>query len=269
MLEKGSETTLPIHLSKSAPDNHAVSSSSPVRQEMIQSIKSLDDMLISSYRASLSHHSYARLSHSKKTDVETGVDVIFVGEAENAQLGIEDVSLSEIAIDQDKTQSHKKEKIISNEMGCNIQEGTTYTVPVHKLYHEKKEIPHDKQSNKNNGYISRSSIKQIVKRNSSNVFFQPRALQSSSGPSQVESPNSRGNTYFSYQHKTPPNDHKANVYRKLNSSESVDGSPAKVQSNRPSFVLEDGLIINTNVKGLSAHSKKMSMFLHLFCSMFY
>ena len=115
MLEKSSEATLPIHLSKSAPDNHAVSSSSPVRQEMIQSIKSLDDMLISSYRASLSHHSYACLSHSKKTDVETGVDVIFFGEAENAQLGIEDVYLSEIAIDQDKTQSHKKEKIISNE----------------------------------------------------------------------------------------------------------------------------------------------------------
>ena len=267
MLEKSSGTTLPIHLSKSVPDNHADSSSSSVRQEMIRSIKSLDDMLISSCRASLSHHSYSCFSQSEKTDVGTEGNVILVGEAEDAQLGIEDVGLSEIVIDQEKTQQHKKEKTTGHGIECCNHGGTTNAVPVHKFYHEKNKFPRDKQSSKNNSSFPRSTAKQIVKTNNSYVSVQPRVPQSSSGPSQVESTYIQGKTSFGYQHKTP-NDHNANFYPNLNSRESADEPPTKVHSNKPSFVVEDGLVINTNVKGLSTHSKKMSTFLHLLYSIF-
>ena len=257
MLERSSGTALPIHLSKSAPDNHAISNSSSVRQEMIQSIKSLDDMLISSYRASLSHHSYSRFSQSDKTNGGTEGNVIFVDEAEDAQLGIEDVGLSNIVIDQDKTQRQKKEKITVHGIECCSHEGTS-AIPVHKFYQENK-----KMSNKNNSSFSRSTVKQIVKTNNSDISVQPRVSQSSSGASQVNSTYIRGRTSFGYQHKTP-NDHNANFYPNLNSRESADELP----SNKPSYVVEDGLVINTNVKGLSAHSRKMSTFLHLLYSIF-
>ena len=267
MLEKSTGPTLPIHLSKSVPDNHAVSSSSSVRQEMIRSIKSLDDMLISSYRASLSHHSYSCFSQSEKTDVGTEGNVILVGEAEDAQPSIEDVGLSDIVIDQDKTQQHKKEKTTGHGIECCNHGGTTNAIPVHKFYHEKKKIPRDKHSSNNNSSFPRSTVKQIVKTNKSDVSVQPRVPQSSSGPSQVESTYIRGKTSFGYQYKTP-NDRNANFYPNLNRRESPDEPPTKVHSNKPSFVVEDGLVINTNVKGLSTHSKKMSTFLHLLYSIF-
>ena len=268
------------HLSASAPYQEIFSSWSPVRKEMIRPIKSLDDMLMSSYRASLSHHSYASLDQSDKIDIHSNTeDISFNDTEELTQLPVEDINIDDKKVNQKKMHKAKdntlvyksgffgqaKDKILQNTYSETM---IVKKIQAHKFYPKEKATPsmkkiitnnqanfvpksHVKQESKNSGNFSSITVTESISRRFSPASRQISRTCSCDRVGKANEKNSiakwkvRRSTGTPTKGATPllSSHHRPNI----------------LQSKRTNTVMEDGLIINTNVRDLSAHRNKLSM----------
>ena len=217
---------------------------------MIRPIRSLDDLLISSYRASLSHHSYALLGISDKTDVKVEThteEMVCIETTEETQKNAYDVRNEDKTAYLEKVQ-HTEEMVCSEtpgkkqetpehiEMRNSLDEETVETSYVFKFCTGRKTISasHGGHASKNTDFsqtkpLSKSPAKLVLNDSSSRVFGSPTAVQSHAKSRQVIQ------KFLPFQYR-----------------------PHKVRPQESNTIMEDGIIININVKGLPVDSSKMS-----------